>query len=428
MIIIKSMNKIIFGIAILLSTSCFAQIEGYAFKRPLKKVEKEGYYAIPLLPEITARCKSNLSDIRLYNIKESDTTEIPYLMEWMGTTIKKEAIPFELINDTYNEKCCSYVTLKFPKKQTINQIKLNVSDSNFDKSLKIEGSNDNKQWFTIKEHMRIVGFQNSNENYSYTTLSFQNTEYSYFRIKFDDDGSPRISITEAYAFQNQLIPGNYTQLKIEKKKQTENKYASPVDGKEKTSEIIIDFPFTYLINYITIKNNSKTDFYRNINVYSSNGTYKTGKGEIENWYMINTSVFSSLEDNVINCSNSKTKKIKIEIINYNDEPIELSEIKAYSEQCRLIANIPISDNIYLAYGKENDSSPNYDLIHFKDKIPKELSNTDYGAEQVKIISINKPNQLIENKMWLWIVMGLVIAIIGYFALSMLKKEQGDDKQ
>lgn len=405
----------IFIFSLLISIHCFAQIEDYSFKRPLNKVEKEGYYSIPLIPEITARCKSNLDDIRLYNIKENDTTEIPYLMEWMGTTIKEAAIPFELINDTYNEKCCSYVTLKFPKKQTINQIKLNVSDYNFDKSLKIEGSNNNKKWFTIKEHLRIVRFRNSNEDYSYTTLNFQNTEFSYFRIKFDDDGSPRISVTEAYAFENQLIPGNYSELKIANKKQTENK-------KEKTSEIIVDFPFTYLINYITIKSNSKSDFYRNVNVYGSKGTYKTEKGEIENWYMINTSVFSSLEDNVINCSNSKTKKLKIEIINYDDEPIELSEIKAYSEQCRLIANIPVADNIYLAYGKENDNSPNYDLVHFKDKIPKDLKNISYGAEQVKIITVKKPNQLIENKMWLWIAMGLVIVIIGYFALNMLKKE------
>lgn len=413
---ISSMRRISSTIfTLFISFTCFAQIEGYSFKRQLKKVEKENYYAIPLLPEIVARCKSDLADIRLYNIKESDTTEVPYLMESMGTSIKEVAIPFELINDTYNQKCCSYVTLKFPKKQTINQIKLNVSDSNFDKLLKIEGSNDNKQWFTIKEHLRIVRFRNASEEYSFTTLNFQNTEYSYFRIKFDDDGSSRINVTEAYAYENLLIPGNYNELKITKKNQTENR-------KEKTSEIIVDFPFSYVINYITIKSNSKTDFYRNVNVYGSSGTFKTEKGEFENWFMINTSVFSSLEDNVINCNNSKTKKLKIEIINYDNEAIELTEIKAYSEQCRLIANIPISDNVYLAYGKENDNSPNYDLVHFKDKIPHILTNVDYGAEQVKLISINKKVQLIENKMWLWIVMGAVLLIIGYFAVSMIKKE------
>ncbi len=412
-------KKINLFIAILFSSTCFSQIEGYTFKRQLNKVEKEGYYAISISPEVGGHCKSSLQEIRLFNIKESDTTEVPYLFEWMGSTITEASIPFELINDTYNEKCCSYETLKFPKKQTINQIKLNVSDSNFDKSLKIEGSNDNKQWFTIKEHLRIVRFRNSNEDYSYTTLNFQNTEYSYFRIKFDDDGSQRISVTDAYAYENQLVQGKYDELIIQGKKQIENK-------KDKTSEIIIDFPFSYLVNYITIKSKTKNDFYRNINVYRLEGTYKTPKGEIENWQMINSSIFSSMEDNVINCGNYNTKKLKIEIINYDNEPIEIGEVKAFSEQCRLVANLPVSDNIYLAYGKENGNPPNYDLVHFKDKIPKELSNVDYGDEQVKIISIKQPEQLIKSKIWLWVVMGVVLVIIGYFALSMLKKEQGGD--
>lgn len=408
----------IYLFSFLMPISVIAQIEGYSFKRQLNKIEKENYYTLLLSPEVIARSKSNLSDIRIYNIADKDTSEVPYLMNWMGSNIKEVSIPFELINDTYNEKCCSYVTLKFPKKQTINQIKLNVSDSNFDKSLKIEGSNDNKQWFTIKEHLRIVRFRNSSEDYSYTTLNFNGSEFTYFRIKFDDDGSPRINVTAAYAFENQLIEGKYNELKILGKKQTENK-------KEKISEVIVDFPYSYLVNYITIKSNSKNDFYRNINIYGSNGTIKTGKGDLENWYMINTTVFSSIENNIIFCNNSKTKKLKIEIINYDNEPIVLDEIKAFAEQCQLVANLPQSENLYLAYGKENDNAPNYDLIHFKDKIPNELSNVDYGSEQVKIISINKPDQIIKSKVWLWVVMGVVLVIIGYFALSMLKKEQSD---
>jgi len=406
------------SIAFLATITSFAQIDSYSFKRQLNKVEKENYCTLMLSPEVMARSKSNLSDIRIYNIANSDTTEVPYLMNWMGSNIKEVSIPFQLINDTYNEKCCSYVTLKFSKKQTINQIKLNVSDSNFDKRLKIEGSNDNKEWFTIKEHLRIVRFRNASEDYSYTTLNFNSSEFTYFRIKFDDDGSSRINVTEAYAFENQLIEGKYSDLKISDKKQIENK-------KEKTSEIIIDFPFSYLVNYITIKSNYKTDFYRNINIYGSSGTIKTEKGDIENWYMINTSIFSSIENNIINCNNSKTKKLKLEIINYDNEPLAIDEIKAFAEQCQLVANLPQSENLYLVYGKENDNSPNYDLIHFKDKIPNELSVVDYGTEQVKLISIDKPEQLIKSKMWLWIVMAVVLVIIGYFALSMLKKEQGD---
>lgn len=413
------MKKILFLYSIFFcATTSVAQIENYTFKRLLNKIDKENYYTILLSPEVIARSKSSLSDIRIYNIADTDTSEVAYLMNWMGSNIKEVSIPFELINNTYDERCCSFVTLKFPKKQSINQIKLNITESGFDKSLKIEGSNDNKQWFTIKEHLRIVRFRNAFEDYSYTTLNFPNSEFTYFRIEFNDDVNAHVNVTEAFAYENQLIEGKYSDLKIQGKKQTENK-------KEKTSEIIVDFPYSYLVNYITLKNNSKNDFYRNINIYGSNGSVKTEKGEIENWYMINTSVFSSIENNTIFCNNSKTKKLKIEIINYDNEPVSIDEIKAFAEQCQLVANLPISENLYLAYGKENDNAPNYDLIHFKDKIPNELSNVDYGSEQVKIISINKPEQLIKSKVWLWVVMGVVLVIIGYFALSMLKKEQSD---
>ena len=316
----------------------------------------------------------------------------------------------------YIEKCCSYLTLKFNKKETINQIKLDVADFNFDKNLRIEGSNDNKQWFTIKDHLRIVRFQNSEDNFSYTTLFFPNSEYTYFRLKFDDDASQRIQITNANAFENISTQGKYTEIKNFNWKQKNDK-------KNKTSEIIVDLPTSYVINYIKLKTNNKTDFYRNINVYASSGTYHTPKGDLENWYLVNTSVFTSIDTNSIVLNNSRSKKLKIEIINYDNEPIEISEIKAFTEQCRLICNLPVSDNLYLAYGKENNEAPTYDLVHFKKNIPIQLPEINYGSEQIKMPPQIIDNSLIKNKKWLWIVMGAVILIIGYFALTMLKKEQ-----
>src|SRR5438045_3347249 len=101
-------NKKLIIAAAILHSAAFAQFSSYSYKRALNKTGKEDYYAIPLNPELTARCKSDLSDIRIYNI-DGDTTEVPYLSDMMGTRIKEVEVPFQLINDTYNEKCCSYV-------------------------------------------------------------------------------------------------------------------------------------------------------------------------------------------------------------------------------------------------------------------------------------------------------------------------------
>jgi hypothetical protein len=414
------MNKLkLIAAALFLQSAAFAQFSAYSYNRKLDKTDKEGYYAVPLSPELTARCKSNLSDIRIYHMA-ADTTEVPYIIDRLGTSVKEVEVPFQLINDTYNEKCCSYVTLKFPKKQMINRIRLDVTDHNFDKSLRIEGSNDGKEWFTIRERMRIVRFQNATEDYSYTTLDFQDTEFSYFRIKFDDDSSPRVTVSGAYAFENIATQGQYTELK-------NGQYRQNDDKKEKRSEVIMEFPYNYSMSYMSLRCEDRKDFYRNINIYKSNGTYHTPKGDLESWQLVNSDVLSTAGNNTYQLYDSQTKKLKIEIINYDDQPVKVKDIKVYGENLRLIAALPSGGDNFIVYGKENDNAPVYDLVHFREKIPQAPAQVSYGEEQVAVApSIAKAEPLMESKNWLWAAMGIVILIIGYFALSMIRKEGNGD--
>jgi len=404
--------------ALLLAGSTFAQLTSYDYNRKLGAVAKEDFYSIPLSPEITAHSRSGLNDLRIYNISESDTAEVPYLLEYQGDKTEETPITFELINDVSHLKCCSFVTLKMSKSKVINTIHLDVLQDNFDKILSIEGSNDNKEWFTIRQHLRIVGFDNAGVSFRSTSLSFPSAEYSYFRIRFDDDSSEKIEVTKAYAFESTTSKGHYDELAVKGKQQTENK-------KEKISELLLELQDNYPLSYLSLKSNSKSDFYRNVNIYRSAGTYHTPKGDEENWQMVNSGVIISGEQNTFTLGNGQSKKIRIEVINYDNQPVSLDEVKVYSEKVALTAKLPAGENLYLAYGKENEAAPVYDLVHFKDKIPAVLNVINAGAEEFKAApTLNASAEpLIKNKMWLWVVMGLVIVLIGYFALSMLKKEK-----
>ena len=85
---------------------------------------------------------------------------------------------------------------------------------------------------------------------------------------------PRITVTNAYAYENKSEQGNFNELKIIDWKQTEHK-------KEKTSEIIVNLAYPYLINHINISSKSTSNFYRNINIYGSSGNYHTKNGDRE---------------------------------------------------------------------------------------------------------------------------------------------------
>jgi len=226
-------------IFILLGANALAQPDAYMYKRKLAPVAKEDYYSVPLQPEIVAHCKNNLNDLRLYDAGIKDTLEIPYIVDWQGDKTEQNTVPFELINDVTHLKSCSYLTLKPAKKMVINRIDLGVTETNFDKMLGIEGSNDNKEWFTIKEHLRITAFQNAEARFRSTELHFPSAEYSYFRIKFDDDGSDKINVNSAAAYEIKTTKGNYNLLPALLKPQPENK-------KEKTSELIVELPADYI--------------------------------------------------------------------------------------------------------------------------------------------------------------------------------------
>jgi hypothetical protein len=412
------MRKIyLWGCLTILSTAAFAQAGEYKFKRKIEKPAAEGYYAITLSPEICAASKSELADLRIYDYRNADTMEVPYILQWKGNKIEENVKEFALINDTYNEKCCSYLTLKFPEKKIINRIRLDVAESNFDKLVRLEGSNNGKDWVTIREHLRILRFRNGGENYSYTTLDFNDSEFSYFRLKFDDDSSPKITVTNAYAFENKITKGNYNLLEAKQQVQSEDK-------QNKRSEIIVTFPAKYMISHILLKNKGSVDFYRNINIYMSAGKYSTPKGEQEAWTQVGSGVISSKEENNFPLSNVKSDKLKIEILNYDNKPLQLDKIMAYSEEVSMITKLPASDSLYLYYSRENTGSPVYDLVHFREKIPAELPNIGYGKEEMRVDApVIAKQALISNKTWLWIVMAAVILILGYFALSMIKKEQ-----
>jgi hypothetical protein len=398
-----------------------AQFADFQFHRKLDKVGTENYYSVPLSPAIIANMQNPLDDLRIYNIDGKDTIEVPFLLEYHGDETIETPVKFELINDVTRLKCCSYITLKMPKKMVINMINLKVLENNFDKILSVEGSNDNKEWFTIASHLRITGFENSNSSFRSTSVRFPSSEFVYFRIKFDDDSSPKITVTDANAFENKTIKGNYDEIAIVKSSQVENK-------KEKTSELILELKGNNRLSYILLKSNAKNDFYRNINIYKSNGSYQTPKGPEEAWQIINSGVVISNTSNELSLQNEHSSKLKIEIINHDNQPISFDEIKLYSEKIEMKAKLPASENLFLVYGSKSIAAPVYDLVHFQEKIPQSLSVINSGKEEIQAaVLVGKANEpFIQNKKWLWLIMGSLIILIGYFAFSMLKKENSED--
>jgi len=115
-------------------------------------------------------------------------------------------IVFKTINTTRNEKGY-YYTFEVPTNESINQIKLDFFQKNFDWSIKLEGSQNQQEWFTITDDYRILSIYNELTDYQFTKLSFPDSKYRYFRLLIKSKEEPNLKLVKI--FLNNFEEGKY---------------------------------------------------------------------------------------------------------------------------------------------------------------------------------------------------------------------------
>jgi hypothetical protein len=115
------------------------------------------------------------------------------------------------------------------------------------------------------------------------------------------------------------------------------------------------------------------------------------------------------------------EQIKITIENEDNAPLKLSSITGTHFKRKLIARFPEPGSYNLYYGNSNAERPKYDIGAFEHKIPENITQLETGNE----LAINKKpldqtKPIIENKVWLWVIMGIVILLLGVFTIKMVK--------
>ena len=394
--------------------TAFAQMGSYSYSRKVEGIESNNYYAIPIDPATASRMSFEKNDVRLYRVG-TDTAEVPYLFESFGRKVEKTEMAFDVVNQSYNAQGWYYFTFEQPQVRKVNYIELHFQRANFDLRIDLEGSMDQRDWRSIEQNARIVSLQNEFVSYEYTTLHFTPSNYKFFQVVVKSaDPSWKLHLETASVYDWVERDGRYDELPIGEWKQEENK-------KDHISEVILPMKAAYPVSQLTMKIKNEKDYYRSLKIYYSKELVKTERGEIENWIYVSDYMISSLEPVRVDLGGIKTDKIKLQILNRNDQPLAIEEIHLKSEACRMIAELESGKNYFLAYGKSYETAPQYDLVYFKEKIPSNVTEAHLGVESVieKIIE-PKGTPLFENPLWLWSIMIVVILLIGGYSIKMLK--------
>ena len=404
--------KINIIICFLLSTSfAYSQMEAYNYKRELQGVTDQ-WHKVVLSNDVFGKVSNRLSDIRIFGIKaDNDTIETPYVLKWASEKILSNPVSFKLINQSRNEKGY-YFTFEVPDDSPINEIDLDFSQQNFDWRLKLEGSQNQQEWFSIVENYRVLSIKNESTDYQFSKIVFPDAKYRFFRLLIESKKRPNLVKTKTTLHDR--VEGNYRNYTIEA-------LETKAEKQKKQTVIDLDLGLSVPVSYLKIDVKQDLDYYRRITIKYLSDSIKTPEGWQYNYSTLTTETLNSIEENEFKLPSTVLRKLKIIIHNQDNTPLRIDGFIVKGYVYELLARFTDPAKYFLVYGNKNISKPHYDITRFIDKIPDALTTLNLGLEEeIEKEAIIKMSPLFENKTWLWLIMGVIIVLLGWFSMKMIK--------
>jgi hypothetical protein len=401
---------------VFINLSAFGQSNTNTYSATLSG-QVNGWNAAELPKEMYTHTRNlQFSDVRLYGIeKNGDTLETPYYIEQAGKKSGLKKTNFKLLN-AVKKGADYYFTLQIPDSTLINEIELSFGNTNYNWLIDLEGSNDQKEWFHALEKYRIVAINNSQTSYQFNKLVFMESKYRYFRIRVRDPEETPIFKNAWLLMKANEVTDNYkcTVLNVRKDSSKANK----------NTTLFFETAMPVPLYSLSLKIKFKQDYYRNATLYSLKDSYKVEDKWSFQYGTIWTGVISSLELANLRIDGPIARKYKLVIENEDNPPLKVSIKGAEAEKYLLFGQLESDKKYFITFGNKKISKPNYDIHQFKNQVPEKTNRLVMGT--IVKLNPNKQEKEVEsiNKMWLWLVMLVVIAILSWFTYKMLtdKKE------
>ncbi len=418
----KLVKYIVLGCFIGISVNGFSQ-EGYLYKRKIElKKDTLNWNSIEIPDEMYHKVKPDLSDIRIFGFKDNDTIEVPYILKFIPNDFDFGlSLSGKIINKSYSSSKF-YFTIEIDQDdKVLNKIDLSFTNENFDWKVKLEGSQNQNEWFSILDNYRILSIKNSETDYRFEKLVFEDSKYKFYRISVETNQEPKLKDFYLY--------GEVTNENVQFKTLNIKDFSLKTDKKNR--QTIIEFSLKNKLPVHSLKLNVNDEFlyHRPIVIEYLKDSTKTEKGWIKNYNHFSSGIISSRERTDFVCySNFEyiAKDFRIIIDNQDNIPLKINSVDVNALDYNLIFQLPNESDLYLYYGNSEAFEPSYDLKKYRGfinetdiKINSTLSDEILIPKKEEIVQ--KP--LFESEYWLWIVMGIIIIVLGYFSLKMISKKE-----
>lgn len=395
----KSIFTILYILAIL---PAWAQ-GTYPYKADISKIDSSGVYKIKLKPDFLSKSTSkSLDDIR---IADENGKFIAYtIVSNPSDKTKPIFVDFPEIKQTINSDTVTYYIAEDKDKIKVNKLWLMLKNMAVNRLADLSGSDDLQHWFAIKENIQLQDAGSGNDADYELMLSFPTSDYRYFKIQIGNKNKDFVKITRSGIYLDNAVRNvPYVQLPAVK---LTNKTAN------KQTSYYVDFDSNYIINSLKIDVSYPKYYSRHITIFDI--------GNKAEEILYDDSISSSVSRDV--AFSAKTNKLRIDILNGDDNPLVIKSISAFQLQDFAVCYLEKSHNYYLFTGDTAANEVSYDLsfVHSKpiSQFPVIVHSAVYGNPAY---STSKAESKSRFTLPLWAAIGAVLILLSLLTWKMVKE-------
>ena len=378
-----------------------------------------GYQQVDLSPEILGRVNLRFSDLRLL---DSAQIEVPYILRTeqlvsMYSFFKE----YPIIINKPQPNGTSVIVFENPTQEELTQINFVVKNNAVNKSARLSGSTDQKNWFLIRDHIHLHSMQNNQKTSELKVLNFPRTDYSYFKLEVNDSNSLPIQFEKVGYYDYQSIDGLMSTSPM--------RVISQKDSNQ-VSRIHLKFDQKTRINRIRVHVTGAEYYYRHID-FQVKKTRTSRKGKTQEYFeSIGSGYLNSNSENIFEFQNYNLQDIYVKVRNGDDQPLQLEKVESYLLKSYLVAQLDPKMPYQLAFGNDEKQIPQYDIRHFAKDIPTQIPTLISGPiiNHSNTVTVSESIGILDNKWVIWTAIGVVGIVLAFISFSMIKemnqKEEG----
>ena len=404
----KRLNITLLGVLFFIMTSNGQ--ERFAFKRDIDSVQRQGWHTMTLPDDIFRDLNRDLSDIRIFTLNGTDTVEIPYLLDVQTDILTMNTVTLPVLNKSYRDGAL-YLMFELTATQPVNYLDLDFAESNYFGRVTLQGSDDRSQWFDITTDQRIVSVDKGiRDDYTLSRIDFPVMDYRFLRVRVTADVP--LTFQTASFRHNKVEQGTYRDIALNWNRSED----------KKRNQTIVDVRLDHYVPVSSIHINADTtdDYYRPLHIEFIADSFKTHNGWMKSYETLYDGQLTSFRPNTFAFPWKLAREIRLVVTNFDDQPIAIRDVSVAGPKVNVVAKLEPGDN-FMLYGRDGVRPPSYDLAYFQSSLPDSLPTARLTSAEPLVISDAESEGLFQNKLWLWAIMAVMIAGLGFFTIKMMRQ-------